>query len=284
MRQKIILILVSIAIIVCNFVTVSADDSNNKEVAVEWGEQYCTPGLCSSSCTYDSDEGWLYGFDAVYSAYYSANDFYNYLYSDGWTKRFRNGDHNGYVYGNHYAYEKDFKASSGSSNNVEDVDFAYFCGHGKPTGFYFNTIMGCYNGLQDDMKLRYTDTSWGYRDLEWLTIDSCEVLKYSDNHGSVFSRWGWGTFNGLHQIHGWDSVAPQGSTRGKKFAQKMISGMTIKNAWLEACDETASSGYKAAVLSVCGPISTENDHLPGHGSVAGDSSSPNCLLWSPKNT
>jgi len=177
------------------------------------------------------------------------------------------------------AWEKDFKKSSLGGQDyliIDNVDFAYFSGHGRPTGFYFNND-------HDDRKLsgtkNYKEAEWGNTKLKWIVIDACRVLQENDDDGRWSERWGWSVFKGLHQILGFETSAHDVSDRGNKFADYMIENeYTIKNAWFKACDDTETD-VRASVIFICdsGSTNTANDHLPGHGSFATTTQNPTCL-------
>ena len=238
---------------------------NAYEVGVEWTNDY---GFWYN----DPDEGWIY-LDNLYNCDDLATGFYNRLGNDGWSKDFNWGDAN--------AWEEDFKKESlgGTDYNwIDEVDFALYSGHGSPTGFYFNND-------HDDRKLRgidaHHDAEWGDLDLEWITLDACQVLNNTDEHGEWYERWGFDVFKGLHQIQGFDTYTDDDANRGEVFAGYMIDNeYTIKTSWFKACDDTAPQGVRAVVIGVCDEgYETWNDHLWGHGSVASDKTDPSCLFW-----
>ena len=243
---------------------------NAYEVGVEWTNDY-------GFLYYDPDEGLIYLGD-LSGCDDDAIDFYNKLGNDGWSQDFNWGDAN--------AWEEDFKKESLGGTDyiwIDEQDFAFYAGHGSPTGFYFNND-------HDDKKLRCTDTNhdaeWGNddnQDLEWIALACCEVLKNSDDDGAWYERWGWGVFKGLHQIDGFDTSISDNPNHGEIFADYMIvNEYTIKTAWFKMADDTEGSGVKAVVMGVCDSgYATYDDHLWGHGSVASDKTDPSCLFWSP---
>jgi len=240
---------------------------NAYEVGVEWTNDY---GFWYN----DPDEGWI-NLGDLSGCDDDATDFSNKLGNDGWSQDFNRGDGD--------AYEEGFKKESlggTDSDWIDEVDFAFYAGHGYPTGFYFNND-------HDDKKLRGTDThhdaEWGDLDLEWIALACCEVLKESDNHGDCFDRWGWDVFKGLHQIEGFDTAISDDPNHGEIFADYMIvNEYTIENAWFKMADDTESSGTRAVVMGVCDDgYVTQDDHLWGHGSVASDKTDPSCLYWNP---
>jgi hypothetical protein len=245
------------------------------EVGVEWtsdyGDErcYCDENyVCIFGMHYnDPDEGYIC-LHNLENTEDDATGFYNKLKDDGWTGDFNNGDPD--------AWEEHFKkVSLGGTDTsyVDDQDFAYYAGHGSPTGFYFNNN-------HDDKKLRCTDThhdaEWGNTDLEWIALHCCEILSDNNTHGEWYERWAFDVFKGLHQIQGFCTVAIDVPNMGSKFAYYMIDlEYTIRESWREAAEDTQPSGIVVAILGVSDSgYNTWNDHLWGHGSVASDKSDP----------
>lgn len=227
-------------------------------VGVEWTRVY---GFWYD----DPDEGFVWLKSLVAE---DATGFYNKLDSDGWSKEFYWHDSS--------AYEEHFKKEGlggTDSSYVDAVDFAYYSGHGSPTGFYFNND-------HDDKKLRCTDThhdaEWGDYNLEWIALSCCQVLSDRSYPGEWYERWAFDVFKGLHQIQGFYTDMDVDPNYGEIFATYMIDNeYTIREAWFKAADDTQSSGRIAAVLGVNDSgYSTWDDHLWGHGSVAPDKSDP----------
>lgn len=238
---------------------------NAYEVGVEWTNTY---GFDYN----DPDEGLIH-FGHLSGCDDDSTDFYNKLGNDGWSKDFNWGDY--------AAYEEDFKkVSLGGTDSdwIDEVDFAFYAGHGYPTGFYFNNN-------HDDKKLGGIDThhdaEWGDLDLEWIALACCEVLKNSDDDGEWYERWGYEVFKGLHQIEGFDTSVSDDPNHGEIFADYMIvNEYTIKTAWFKMADDIEPIGTRAVVMGVCDDgYETWNDHLWGHGSVASDKTDPSCLFW-----
>lgn len=281
MKTTFIVIAVIISVMmtgISNVATATNDDGNIKEVGTEAVDIYGYDCNNEHGLWYnDPDEGgWcmenLPSGGWLMPCKDSAGGFINRLQGDGWTKRFQYGDSS--------AWEEDFKKSSlGGTDNyyIDTVDFAYFCGHGKKTGFYFNNDY-------DDKKLRSSNTAgvyeaeWGDKDLEWMALDACNVLEF--DNWNVFSRWGWPVFKGQHQILGFATKVDARGDKGYKFGEYLVQGYTIADAWFKMCSEK-TPGRTAAVMYVANEDSTNslNDHLPGHGSIASDNPNPSLLGW-----
>src|SRR5690349_7715640 len=101
------------------------------------------------------------------------------------------------------AWERDFKKTSlgGTDTTYADnVDAQWYTGHGNSGGFTFK------NTTHDDGSITPSDADWGNGDLEWLMLESCQVLRDTTGTHDYFSRWG-GTINGLHILNGFDTNA-----------------------------------------------------------------------------
>lgn len=235
------------------------DNANNREVGVEWVNDYYGWASTLSQC--DDD----------------AVGFYNTMGAKGWTQRWNWGDSN--------AWEQDFKEPSkpggGTDTTYADnVDFAYFSGHGNANGFYFGTTI-------DDHGLSNTDAIWGNKDLEWIALSSCLVLNYSA--GGVFSRWGWPVFQGLHGICGMDTVMSDTPNQGAYFARFMTGDwnypswgarLPVREAWRQAAWWALPAGQYCAILGASRTgADTWNEYLDGYGPVVADPTPPSWLWY-----
>jgi hypothetical protein len=171
------------------------------------------------------------------------------------------------------AWERDFKSSSlGGIDNLyaDDVDLVLFSGHGNSSGFYFGVS-------QDDLQVHYNDAYLGNKDLEWLIVDACQVLK---NDASKFNRWGFPVFGGLHYVLGFSSNTFDVDTRGEDFIKYAMSyGWTVRDAWINATIVSENGTTAAYMRADNGNSNTYTDHLWGFGSVSSDPSSPSTLYY-----
>ncbi|SMF06917.1 DUF6345 domain-containing protein [Pseudobacteriovorax antillogorgiicola] len=192
--------------------------------------------------------------------------FINRMSSDGVTKNFSWTGMN--------AWEQDFKSSQDSSW-VDNTDITFYVGHGYGGGFTFE------NTTQDDSTLYHTDATddWGDKDLEWLALLSCQVLKDSWSSMSRFERWKQ-EFDGLHLLLGFHTNAYAWSSFSGKFADNMVrqpflwwnKPMKVKDAWFSAKDTNQPSGVVAVAMGVFryDGVSNMNDYFWGKGSVGPD--------------
>lgn len=203
----------------------SSEDSNDIEVGVEWVNDY----------TFWQN---LNGWGDLENCDDDAGGFYDTLGDAGWTKMFN--------YGNDDAWESDFeKASVGGKDNliVDGVDFAYFAGHGDEEFLLFST-----NHDEDGShkkKVHYSETRWGDGDLEWIALASCKVL-----HPDYKDEWIAHACEGkhLHALMGFKTAMPDTPTLGETFADKLLDGKGIKDAWKTATKEECGSGVEAAII------------------------------------
>jgi hypothetical protein len=240
------------------------DDSNNKEVGVEWVEIYYDSVLGNLTCPRVDAEG-----------------FYNALGNKGWTKRFN--------WGNGLAWESDFEDPSvGGSDYVwiDSVDFAWFSGHGMPWGFYFSVDR---DGDRFLIKhVHYTEVKWGDQDLEWIVIAACYVLQWKpEGLPDAIDRWA-PAFKGLHVMMGFDTFlydAPPPNRQCIPAGEWMVRYMTrswpgpvpIGYAWRLTTIDWQPSNVYAALLAVVDHYNGyfyDNDYLPGYGYVGPDIDDP----------
>lgn len=210
----------------------------------------------------------------------SANDdnaigFYNEIRSISkpgyqYTGRFNFGDDS--------AWDTDFEEPGSDSTWIDDVDIAFFSGHGSPNGPFFGVAN------HNDGEVRPDQVKWGNKDLEWIVFDACEVLKHTSENS--VARW-WGAFKGLHMILGFHSYCYDKANRGLEFARKLKEGWSIKAAWIYACEQTEEPNTVWAILGAAESWGAEgdeiqtdtgNDHLHGFGYVSADPKE-NLFLW-----
>jgi hypothetical protein len=166
------------------------------------------------------------------------------------------------------AWEQDFK-SPGDSSYIDDTDITFYVGHGYGGGFTFEDT------THDDGTLLYTDATgdWGDKDLEWLALLSCEVLRNSWSGMSHFSRWKQ-EFDGLHNLLGFHTLAYAWSSFSGEFAHNLVDhGMTVRQAWFDAVADEQPDCVEPVVMGVFGNkngLSNSNDHFWGHGAVGPD--------------
>jgi hypothetical protein len=181
-----------------------------------------------------------------------AVNFYNALVADGYMGRFNFGDE--------WAWERDFK-EPWDATWIDTVDIAMHADHGNSCRFAFGETS------HEDCRLRATDgPEWGDLDLEWLILDDCSVLKPN------FEWTCWNdAFRGLHLICSFGATAHDSCSRGTHFADKLIAGWTVVQAWFYAAEQTEGSGTIASVMGA-GNSSNDpyDDHIWGHGSVCSD--------------
>ena len=186
-------------------------------------------------------------------------------YSSSWVTDF--------AWRDNFAWERDFKSSGLGGNDhlyADDVDLLLFAGHGNSSGFYFGVN-------QSDLQVHYNDAYLGNKDLEWIIIDACQVLK---NDSSKFNRWGWPVFGGLHYIFSYSSNTFDVDTRGEDFIKyAMHYGWRVRDAWINATI-VSENGTTAAYMRADNSSSdTYNDHLWGFGSVSSDPNGPSTLYY-----
>jgi hypothetical protein len=196
-------------------------DDGSLEVGVEWVEDYSSlSGYGNLPATQP---------DAVGLANRLVNSC-----SQPWISRFK--------YGNGSAWEQDFKGSSKPGGGkdyayADNVDLAYFAGHGSSTRFVFGSTV-------DDHYLHYSDCrlDWGDKDMEWIGIAACNVL--ADSHRA---DWSW-CMDGLHLIMSFVTTMAD-VPHGDKFAWYLCRGYNMTQAWFKAADALQPSGKKARVLA-----------------------------------
>ncbi len=178
------------------------------------------------------------------------------------------------------AWERDFKGSADHDAYVDNVDETFYCGHGWCGGFTFESN-------QDDGSIVPADPlvtlggDWGDKDLEWLALLSCQVLKGNCPGEGSWGRWG-PAFDRLHLLLGFQTNAYDWPDFGKRFAQYQLGReylgglititLPVRSAWFQAAAEEQPSGVQSVVMGVWGAagLANYNDYFWGQGPTGPD--------------
>jgi hypothetical protein len=240
-------------------------------VGVEWVNDYSAVGKGILSNRDDCAEGF-------YSAICAHPD---------WDGKFDRGDD--------HAWEEHFKRTSKGGTDdswIDDVDIAYFAGHGAGDGTIAGpTGVGRGGGYtfgidaHDDWVLSAIPTNreprWGDGDLEWIVLDVCSALaRLSDGDGVLYTiceRWANSdVMHGLHYILGFRTLAHDDGDRGGYFGEYLTGAMngtnyTVRCAWMMATQLTEDSDVEGAYLRAASEGSdTYCDHIYDCGWVSDD--------------
>ncbi|MDG4830813.1 DUF6345 domain-containing protein [Solwaraspora sp. WMMD1047] len=215
----------------------------------------------------------------------SANGFRNVMTSKGVPTVFDWRGHN--------AWEWDFKDPSlggGDNSYVDNVDATWYTGHGSPSGFTFKSSV-------NDNWIVPGDSRWGNRDLEWLQLESCQVLRDTNGTHNYFSRWRQ-AFQGLHILNGFHTNAYcVGGGTGRSFAEYLFPkkflwwtirpAQRVQTAWaLMAIDkEPGGVVYRSMGAYRWDGVNNIGDYFWGQGPVGPDLPiTPQMGMWSISGT
>jgi hypothetical protein len=176
------------------------------------------------------------------------------------------------------AWESDFKDQSlgGHDNSyVDDVDATWYTGHGWSGGFTFK-------GNHSDTSIVPGDARWGNGDLEWLQLESCQVLADTNGHYDYFPRWRQ-AFNGLHILNGFHTNAYcVGGGTGATFANYLFPknllwwqlrpAYRVQSAWAAMAIDREPNGvvYRSTGLIGPGGVTNIGDYFWGQGPTGPD--------------
>ena len=210
------------------------EDDTSREALAEWINDYSQL----------RDEG----FGDLVNTDEDAQGFLNVLESEGYTTR---------TYGDLAAHESHFEKPTVDGSDylfMDDVDYAYFSGHGTEEAFWF--------GVNSDgdrnfpYRVHYTETYWGDRDAEWIFISACQVL--SDLHRGDWRRYAF--FNGddrnwhnlwFHGMTGFTTTIPDDPNLGQRLANYLTDNwgpLSIEDSWFWATVNTFSATEQAAIM------------------------------------
>jgi len=179
------------------------------------------------------------------------------------------------------AWEKDFKdTSKGGWDHlyVDNVDAQWYTGHGWSGGFTFKSAI-------DDTSIVPADARWGNGDLEWMQLESCQVLRDTNGFHDYFSRWG-GAVDGLHMLNGFHTNAYcVGGGTGGTFASYLfprqilwftLPALTVRNAWAHMAIDKEPSGvvYRSMGNIAPGGVTNIGDFFWGQGPTGPDITVP----------
>jgi Family of unknown function (DUF6345) len=175
------------------------------------------------------------------------------------------------------AWEKDFKdTSKGGWDHlyVDNVDAQWYTGHGWSGGFTFKSAI-------DDTEITPADARWGNGDLEWMQLESCQVLRDTNGWHDYFGRWG-GAVDGLHILNGFHTNAYcVGGGTGGTFASYLfprqilwftLPALTVRNAWAQMAIDKEPSGvvYRSMGNIASGGVTNIGDFFWGQGPTGPD--------------
>ena len=172
------------------------------------------------------------------------------------------------------AWERDFhKTQTGGNdvNYVDSVDAQWYTGHGSPGGFTFKSSV-------DDTSIVPGDARWGDNfNLEWMQLESCQVLQDTNGFNDYFGRWA-PAFDGLHLLNGFHTNAYCiGGGTGARFAHYLFPDwwrgpLTVSQAWAAMANDLEPSGVRWRSISpaAAGWVHNLDDHYWGQGSTGPD--------------
>ena len=201
----------------------------------------------------------------------------------GFVNRIRaSGGAVGFNWGERNAWERDFKDPTLGGNDiswVDNVDAVFYTGHANDDGWVFTSD-------QDDRFLHYSEARYGQGDLEWLVIAACGPLQDGVAPNRWWERWG-PAFQRLHLLCGYDDISWDNVDEGRKWADYMLRGWTVRQAWICTGIEVQwrnpekNPNLKVAVMGVFdrNGVSNWNDHYWGRGWTGPDIPSWNLGGW-----
>ncbi|MDO9018267.1 MAG: DUF6345 domain-containing protein [Myxococcales bacterium] len=116
-------------------------------------------------------------------------------------------------------------------DTADAASLVYFAGHGEPGKLitYGTDMLSNESTWAQQMVL-------GDGHLRWLVADGCRSLSL-DFLKSSSKNW-LTAFGGLRIILGWDYYANDEPLRGENFAERLLEGESLVEAWRHACEDT----------------------------------------------
>ena len=167
-------------------------------------------------------------------------------------------------WGDYNAWQTDFEDpiyGGDDTHWVDNADAVFYTGHANGDGWAFPSH---HNGTF----ISYSQCVLGNNDNDWLVIAACGPLQEGDSPHRWFERWG-PTFDGLHLLCGYQTVTYDNTIEGNHWANYMLNGWTVRQAWMQTGMDAQGHDQRVAVMGTYGPggVSNWNDHYWGYGAV-----------------
>lgn len=183
------------------------------------------------------------------------------------------------------AHEESWAFLDDDARGVDAADFVFYNGHAAADLWYL------WKPINERFVARMVgpmpgNDRWGAQDLEWLVIAACGPLQDKATGAAdvdVFRNW-QGAFDGLHLFMGFASRSQDNAQEGKLLARAVLRGEPIAHTWLRVAQEVqpvildGAPVWVGVVFAVKAGVSTQGDHLWGHGTVAPDPRPPAELI------
>lgn len=206
---------VAIALLATSFAPLAyagLDDANNKEVAIDWVNNYD-----SMNADPDCNFGGTIRNPNLVNTDDDSRGWYNTMGNNGYTKQFEHGDPPVAVLAKETDFEKSLVGGS-DSFWVDNVDMTYFSGHGSDGTLEGDGKAKIWFGADNDgdtlhhCRVVNAEAQWGDKDVEWLTFSSSKTLNIN-----VQSQWTL-AFKDLHGITGFDDSPTDSANTGGFYA------------------------------------------------------------------
>jgi len=157
-----------------------------------------------------------------------------------------------------------------ASELIDDVELAYFVGHSGSTALGIHKpfpLLGDRPFVNDPEYAEAKYCKWGDDGpLKWVVLATCQAG--NENFASALQ--------GINLILGWRSVCDDW-IYGPVFAEKIIEGKTLKQAWFETAEECQHVSGIATVLGE--NYEAGYDHLKGYGSYCNPEVDDYYTIW-----
>jgi len=159
-------------------------------------------------------------------------------------------------WGNEQVWKSDFAGAN--NNQIDSVDLVLFQGHGIMSwdAVYKKNLKALQMGEKAVVVPGDAIKKWGDKDLEWIGLQSCQIL--GDTSRSYWAN----ALNGAHLILGWATNALDVKA-GAKWGKYMKKGLTVTQAWFVMADKLHPKGRMARVIAETG--NNFSDHVWGIG-------------------
>ncbi|GEM_PF-2586618 len=177
---------------------------------------------------------------------------------------------------NEDAWENDLKNNQ-TYDNVDDVDFMFFTGHGYRASYGYTTYNSAHypntnsstphgykNEGADASKFLSTEATWGTSNgsatsTKWVTMHTCNFLNNITDKTLQWGKFSYNIMGGIHMICGFATQMYVDSDEGWYYGKKLREGGKIKWTFYDgAAQYQPQNSQDVAARVLCAKISNDD--------------------------
>ena len=148
---------------------------------------------------------------------------------------------------NQYYWAETFQFDSWNNERVDEMDFAYFVGHGSPWSIKCQSTW-----LDLSSAGASAHKGWGDNNAEFVTLHACNVVASPLEAADWYSAWtnDDGVFDGVHQVCGFRTGASMSCDQdiSEYFGSRVKAGAAVWQAWFDAISLCGDGDERGAAV------------------------------------